>query len=352
MIQFSFLIPVYNCGQSLRSCVESVLGIAECNRTIPMEIVLIDDGSTDGSGELCDQIAAAPQSKGLVRVFHQENQGVSAARNRGIDLAQGEYIIFIDSDDTIDSGRMSEILEQVAGRPDIDMAVYGISFDYYLEGKCFRRDEMLPPFSGVVAREEWMGSVQRLFETNVLSALWNKVIRKSILKEHDLNLREDMIIFEDLEISLRMMAFCDKILFCPEPVYHYVHIGHEDNAGRRLKRIAHIPQILDSIETGLKELSRGDGEQRGDILLQLYQNLASEKIKVSSGLEIKMICSDFHQWIDDHGYLPQLDPGSYLRKVYDGKARSLFWKSRVTKVRHRLANWVKLHIGDFRKWFH
>ena len=93
----SIIVPVYNAEKWLRRCVDSLL-----NQDLPREdyeIILVDDGSTDGSLKICDEYLAA--HPGLVRVIHQPNSGVSMARNTGIELAKGEYLSFVDSDDYI-----------------------------------------------------------------------------------------------------------------------------------------------------------------------------------------------------------------------------------------------------------
>ena len=89
---YSVVIPVYEAKESLSRCVESWLGQTKKD----LELLLVDDGSTDGSGALCDSYA---DKDGRVRVIHQKNAGVSAARNAGIESAKGEYLLFTDSDD-------------------------------------------------------------------------------------------------------------------------------------------------------------------------------------------------------------------------------------------------------------
>ena len=94
---FSIIIPVFNCDRYLKTAVESVL-----NQPVDdLEIILVDDGSTDKSGEICDYYASTYEN---IVVIHQENQGVSAARNRGLICAQGNYILFLDADDCFVEG--------------------------------------------------------------------------------------------------------------------------------------------------------------------------------------------------------------------------------------------------------
>ena len=92
MLKVSVVIPVYNVMPYLERCVQSVVRQTYQN----LEIILVDDGSTDGSGKLCDKIAGTDQR---IRVIHQKNQGLSGARNTGIRQATGEYVVFLDSDD-------------------------------------------------------------------------------------------------------------------------------------------------------------------------------------------------------------------------------------------------------------
>ena len=100
-LNISIIIPLYNCESFIRTCVESIL----CMNRDDIEIILINDGSTDGTGNICENLA---KSSEFVHYFYQENQGVSTARNNGLSKAQGEYVLFIDADDTIDSEEMNQ----------------------------------------------------------------------------------------------------------------------------------------------------------------------------------------------------------------------------------------------------
>lgn len=122
----SYIVPVYNAQACLTVCVDSLTG-----QDGEMEIILVDDGSGDGSGALCDALA---EGDGRIRVIHQENGGVSAARNAGLEAAKGEYIWFIDSDDWIEPGA-GRAMRAVADAENADMAVCGIISDYRGSGE-------------------------------------------------------------------------------------------------------------------------------------------------------------------------------------------------------------------------
>ena len=116
MPEFSVIIPVYNVEKYLGKCIDSIL--AQTFRDY--ELILIDDGSLDKSGEICEQYA---MKDSRIVVVHQKNGGVSAARNTGIDKAQGRYITFIDSDDSVENNYLSSMYTI---SEDIDLVIGGI----------------------------------------------------------------------------------------------------------------------------------------------------------------------------------------------------------------------------------
>lgn len=103
---FSIIVPVYNVEQYLENCINSVLNQSFRN----FQLILVDDGSKDSSGEICDRFA---QKDSRVKVIHKPNAGVSAARNTGIDIATGQFICFIDSDDWIESEYLQKIVDEI-----------------------------------------------------------------------------------------------------------------------------------------------------------------------------------------------------------------------------------------------
>lgn len=154
----SVIVPVYNVGPYIRRCLDSIL--AQTERDI--EVILIDDGSTDGCGEICDGYAHADDR---VRVIHNENRGLAATRNTGLELANGEYISFIDSDDWIEPETFSELLK-AASATGADIVAGGRCMEY--AGKTvtpkkqddpflvFRGDELLAPYAkGIFCDVVW-----------------------------------------------------------------------------------------------------------------------------------------------------------------------------------------------------
>ena len=131
--KLSVIVPVYNVERYLKRCVDSLLAQTEEN----LEIILVDDGSTDRSGALCDEYA---QRESRIRVHHKENGGLTSAWKAGMELAQGNYVGFVDSDDWIDK-EMYERMLKMAQREDADMVVCGLVFDFE-DPKIPKREEI------------------------------------------------------------------------------------------------------------------------------------------------------------------------------------------------------------------
>lgn len=191
-MKVSVVIPVYNVKPYLERCVQSVL--RQTHKDI--EVILVDDGSKDGSGELCDQIALTDKR---IRVIHQENQGLSGARNTGIRNATGEYIIFLDSDDEwlLDNG-LEELIQAGAAS---DLIVFRTT-DIWSDGRHEKRKaydveniDKLPDAQTVFTH---------LVKTQQLHfAAWTVMVRRSILIEHDIYF-PSRLISEDLFWSLHL----------------------------------------------------------------------------------------------------------------------------------------------------
>lgn len=339
MMNYSFIIPVYNCKQYLPDCVESIRRVG----VEAYEILLIDDGSTDGSGDLCDALA---RNWPEVRVIHQENGGASAARNRGIREAAGEKILFVDADDSLDAEALGKILADPRC-DEADLTVFGLTFDYYYHGKCYRRDPLFYEQDGFLTAAEWGAAFTELFARNALSPLWNKVFKREILTEHQLLLNEKMFLYEDLEFVFRYMRHCGVIWNVPLAVYHYRQSEDEGNAGRRLRRIDSLPDFVATIEASLEALREAnpavEKAQTAAVLQMLYVTLAREKNAVSDINGIRRICRDFCRWAEGRE-LP-VEASGFQRKLQDEKAVCLYLSHKKTALRHWLAVRVKAFLN-------
>lgn len=341
MVPFlSIVIPVYNCAAYLNQTVSQIvqqMGEAD------YELILVNDGSTDGSEKICKRLA---EECDTVRLIQQENQGASSARNHGMHCAVGEYLLFVDADDSLDVPALKTLVQSLRRDSSIDMAIFGLSFDYYHKGRCYRSDELPPVLSGILTAEAWAPKMKELYACNSLSPVWNKLIRRGLLLQNQIELNRSMIIYEDLEFSLRYMAHCSRICFCPQIIYHYRQSEDEGNAGRRLKKINRLSELVDQIDSALEEflVCRNAEEYRTalrQILPALYCVIAREKIAVSDRAETERICEDFSVWHDAHKIPIPDELAPFADCLLHKRTGKLMAQKTYIAVRHRIAVKVK-----------
>ena len=204
--KISVIVPVYNVEQYLERCVDSIINQTYTN----LEIILVNDGSTDNSGKLCDELAKKDER---IRVIHKENGGLSDARNRGIEEAESDLVGFIDSDDYIDND-MYEILLKNLNNTDADLSMCAL-YDVYNN----------TPEAQVTNKETWKLSseqaIKMVMEAKILSVTAvNKLYRKSLFTDLKFEVGK---IAEDAFIMIKLLDKCEKIVATNEKKYYYVH---------------------------------------------------------------------------------------------------------------------------------
>ena len=203
----SVIIPVYKCEDFLEGCVNSIL-----NQTFAgFEIILVDDGSPDNSGKLCDELA---EKHNNIIVLHQENQGQAAARNNGVKIARGQWLHFVDCDDAIHP-RMLEALYNAATKNDVKLAACSA-----VQGEA--KPENFDAFADVSFK------ALEMTEENILSlcknekyyywVVWGKLIHKSIYEKHPLT---EGRIYEDNAIVCKWLTEAGNIALTHSPLYFY-----------------------------------------------------------------------------------------------------------------------------------
>lgn len=203
----SVIVPVYKVEPYLRKCVNSILAQTYKN----LEIILVDDGSPDRCGEICDEYA---RKDPRVKVIHKKNGGLSDARNAGLDICTGQYIAFVDSDDWIEPHmyqRLYELIQQF----DADIAYGGISNDVEEDGRIYTHSVSnygKTPFS-----EEKIDAMKRFFLSSC--AAWDKLYKAHLFAEIRFPIGE---INEDEAIILPLLDQCNIICYTNEICYHYI----------------------------------------------------------------------------------------------------------------------------------
>ena len=203
-MKLSIIIPVYRVEATLNRCVESVL-----NQNLDdFEVILIDDGSPDNCTRLCDEWAQKDQH---IRVIHQENKGLSGARNAGIDIAQGDYLTFIDSDDYIAEQTLAPLMQKLSDNPDIDIIEYPV-FVFYGSPKQYMLD-----FRGDMVYQD-MDDYWFKGKAYLHSYAWNKIYRTELYL--DIRFPID-IIFEDMHTLPQLLKKAKTVMTTCQGLYYY-----------------------------------------------------------------------------------------------------------------------------------
>ena len=348
---FSVIIPCYNCLKTLETTVKSI-----CASGLPdYEIVLVDDGSTDGTAELYDVLHT---KYAVVRCVHQKNAGVSAARNRGIDEARGEYLWFVDADDTVSPLNIEPILKAI--RDGVDCIMFGMRFLYVHHGRVVMQETMSCGNLEELTQQNLGSHFRALFEKNYYTAIWNKLIRKSILTENQIYFDPTLINYEDLHFSLILAGCCKTIMALPETYYCYFNEFGHDHTIDRVQRIPDVIEYTDKVVAPFyalnEQLGRADClpiEGLSEIILRLYMEAAYFKLKTAYNDDIKRLCAavqqneNIHKEVQSIEKLSIADQLLYGWMIHNscGKIR-LFMRYRALRsVGSRVYRLAKCYLG-------
>lgn len=202
-IKISIITPVYNVEKYLTQCIESIIKQTFVN----WELLLIDDGSKDQSGKICDKYATMDNR---IKVFHKENGGVSSARNMGLDKAVGTWVTFIDSDDCIEPGFLEGLYKPIAANEEVDFVHGGCQ--NMIDGKIVSVNQ---------SYEYYIGNEPDILYLKLRGLIVSKLLNTHILKEKGLRFDENMKIAEDMAFILDYALNIKRYALVPEKGYHY-----------------------------------------------------------------------------------------------------------------------------------
>ena len=249
---FSIVIPVYNVKDYLERCFRSVLAQGGDD----YEIILVDDGSTDGeSGPLCDRLAALLPDRCLV--IHKPNGGLGDARNVGVERAQGDYILFIDSDDYLLPGLL-EALRRKLAESDADIIDFGFVVDH--EGKIRERH------FGELPSDRCFSLSEHPEALLVLPSAWRRLYRRSLFLEHGIRYPA-RVWYEDIRTTPKLFACADRISSIDAPYYGYVVRDGSITRNSNVARNAEILEAFDDLEAWFS--ARGLWQNYADVFTRL-----------------------------------------------------------------------------------
>lgn len=300
-MKFSVIIPVYNAESKIERCLESILN----QEFLDYEIILADDGSADNSAEICKAYADKYSN---IQFVSKSNGGAASARNCGLDYAQGEYVLFVDSDDFVDGSYFRRIENNCLND---GLAVFTYSF--YNNNETRKR-----AVSDALLDEK--NSLFTLTKQLILSRLINspcaKVFSRSLIEKYHLRFDEQMPVAEDFNFCLAYLFVCKDILIKDESVYFY-DISNSDSLVRSRKKglIDIYPYVFDTAFHSINSSSFDDGEKRE--LLRIWDKLHTDSFitcvmeeqkdeNMTAGeilTEIRRMCKKFYaRYKPDYGY--------------------------------------------------
>lgn len=196
----SVIIPIYNSEKNIKKCLESIINQTYTN----LEIILIDDGSTDNSIEVCQEY-----KDDRIKIYKEKNSGPSTARNLGLKQCNGNYIVFVDSDDYIEKNMIEIMLKKIKS-DDYDICICG----YYLVSNSLKKKITI-----TINNNKNFKEIVFDYKNNVYGYLWNKMFKKNSIEK---KFREDISICEDELFLLDNSNYIKKFTFVKEPLYNYI----------------------------------------------------------------------------------------------------------------------------------
>ena len=202
----SIIVPIYRVETYLRRCVDSIL--KQTYKDI--EVILVDDGSPDNCGKICEELAL---NDCRIRVIHKKNGGLSSARNAGLQIAKGEYICFVDSDDWIAENYVECLLRTIFSY-NADMSACNLQ-------KIHDGDEQQTKQSDKVDLIDDEKYLCALTESSFAGYAWNKMFRAAIIESNSLHFDEQIFNGEDLPFVLEYLQYCNKVAYIKNVLYYY-----------------------------------------------------------------------------------------------------------------------------------
>ena len=267
---------MYNVENYLHRCINSIL----TQEYTDLEILLIDNGSKDGSGTLCDDYAERFSN---IKSYHIPNNGVGSARNFGLAKAQGEFICFVDADDYLVGNLFSDMENQLGSELDLLVFSYYNSLEKNLSETT--RTAKILPIEGKKDRNQFIALFTELFLSDMMYTVWNKIYRREFLKEHRITF-EQYELGEDVRFNINVYENVHRISFSQTCYYVYIS-GRADSAMRCYNpyRMSYQLEELEKVDQLMTGWDIHDDQFidqiKARILMSNIQNISNQKMSLS-----------------------------------------------------------------------
>ena len=276
MLKYSVIIPVYNVENYLTRCLDSLLA----QNYADLEILLIDNGSKDQSGQICEDYAAKFSN---ITAYHIPNKGVSSARNFGLAKAKGEFICFVDADDYLEGNLFSDLESQLDSQLDLLVFSYYNSIEKNLSE--IDRSAKILPAEGKKDKSDFIALFQELCLTDMMYTVWNKIYRREFLEEHQI-VFESYELGEDVRFNLSVYQHVNAVFLVKSGYYVYIS-GRVDSAmgqynpnrmNYQLEELGKVDQLMTSWNIHDDQFI---DQIKTRILMSNIQNISKQKISLS-----------------------------------------------------------------------
>jgi len=221
-IKISVIMPVYGVEKYVGKAIESI----QAQTLKEFEFLIVDDGTKDRSGEICDEYAA---NDSRLKVFHKENGGAPSARNMAIDVAKGKYMYFMDSDDWAEP-TMLEDMYRLAEENQAELVVTGYYIDtYYSDTECFTQAQSQPD-QVFATQQEFRENAYRLFDCNLLYTPWNKLYLGDYIRVRGLKFPQTF--WDDFPFNLSVLADVERVVVSSQKYYHFMRARAESETAK------------------------------------------------------------------------------------------------------------------------
>lgn len=281
MPEFSIIVPIYRVEKYLNKCVDSVL----CQTFDDFELILVDDGSPDTCGQICDKYSTSDTH---VKVVHKENGGLSSARNAGLDIAIGKYIIFLDSDDFWDDTKALEHIHDNLAETDADVLVFPAK-RYYENHNNYTYIITTNVDRKRIIDKNVNAAIRYMIENNIYrAAAWNKVIKRSVIDSHSMRFKNGYL-SEDMDWCGDLLLYAQRFDFYDNPLYAYRQQRNGSITAGKAEKL--ISDKLYMCEKGYKQSLKLQDSNKAELLASYYAYEYSVLLGVSSSVRDKKLLS-------------------------------------------------------------
>lgn len=249
----SIIVPIYNVEKYLHRCLDSLINQTYKN----LEIILVNDESPDNSSVICEQYKS---NDSRIILINKKNGGLSDSRNFGLEISQGDYILFVDSDDYIERNMVENLLNVVVSE-NLDIAICGYYADFVDENEQIVSSRKEVGILGKFHKESFFEIPLDIRVVGILGYAWNKLYKRSIIERCSLRFVKDLSLVEDIVFNEKYLSNCDTIAFIDEAYVHYMQRSRKTLGSKFYYNYYDLKKIaITSVENILKEWKKSREE--------------------------------------------------------------------------------------------